>query len=248
MSRLCVLIPAYNAEDTLGEVIEGVKRTHLDIVVVDDGSTDSTAQIGREMGVILLRHRENRGKGRALRTGFAHAADHGYEAVITIDADGQHDAAEIPRFVELYRREKPDLIIGSRASQFNEMPWLRRFWNRLGARAVSRLTGTSVSDSQSGYRLIRTEVLRGVRLTTSTYETEMELLVKACKKGYRVVTMSIVGRAVSDTSTSHFRPVIDTFKICMLYLRSFLWKKINDGKGEVNAEAKCLHADEKLLS
>jgi glycosyltransferase involved in cell wall biosynthesis len=205
-------------------VIEGVKRNHLDIIVVDDGSTDSTARIGREMGVTLLRHRENRGKGRALRTGFAHAMENGYQAVITLDADGQHDAGEIPRFVEFYRRENPDLIIGSRASQFNEMLWLRRFWNRLGARAVSRLTGIPVSDSQSGYRLIRTEVLRGVSLTTSTYETEMELLIKACKKGYRVVTMSITGRAISDTSTSHFRPVIDTFKICMLYLRSLLWR------------------------
>lgn len=224
MSELCVLIPAYNAELTLREVIEGVKRSRCDIVVVDDGSRDSTPRIVREMGVTLLRHPENRGKGRALRTGFTYVIEQGYEAVITIDADGQHDPADIARFVELYRQGRPDMIIGSRAAQFNEMPWLRRFWNQLGAKAVSRLTKTPVTDSQSGYRLVRTDVIGDVRLTTSTYEMEMELLIKACKKGYRVITMDIMGRAINDTSTSHFRPVVDTFKICMLYLRSLLWR------------------------
>ena len=224
MSGLCVLIPAYNADGTLKGVLEGVKRSHLDILVVDDGSTDSTARIAGEMGVTLIRHRENRGKGRALRTGFNYVTEHGYEAVITLDADGQHNAAEIPKFVELYRKENPDIIIGSRAAQFNEMDWPRSFWNRLGAKAVSRLTGAVVSDSQSGYRLIRTEVLRDVKLITAAYETEMELLIKACKKGYRVVTILITGHAISDTTTSHFRPVVDTFKICMLYLRSLLWR------------------------
>lgn len=224
MNGLCVLIPAYNAEATLRGVIEGVKRSRFDIVVVDDGSTDSTPRIVREMGVTLLRHPENRGKGRALRTGFNYVIEHGYEAVITIDADGQHDPADIPRFVELYRQGRPDIIIGSRAAQFNEMPWLRRFWNQLGAKAVSRLTKTPVSDSQSGYRLVRTDVIGDLQLTTSTYEMEMELLIKACKKGYRVVTMDVIGHAINDTSTSHFRPVVDTFKICMLYLRSLLWR------------------------
>jgi len=224
LNGLCVLIPAYNAEGTLKGVIEGVKRSHLDTIVVDDGSTDSTARIGRQMGVTLLRHPKNRGKGRALRTGFNYVIEHRYEAVVTLDADGQHDAAEIPRFVDLYRKESPDIIIGSRAAQFNEMPCLRRFWNRLGAKAISRLTKTVVSDSQSGYRLIRTEVIRDVKLTTSTYETEMELLIKACKKGYGVVNIPIISRGIKDTTTSHFRPVVDTFKICMLYLRSLLWR------------------------
>ena len=224
MSELCVLIPAYNAEATLRGVIEGVKTSRFDIVVVDDGSRDSTPRIVREMGVTLLRHPENRGKGRALRTGFNYVIEHGYEAVITIDADGQHDPADIPRFVELYRQGRPDIIIGSRAAQFNEMPWLRRFWNQLGAKAVSRLTKTPVSDSQSGYRLVRTDVIGDLQLTTSTYEMEMELLIKACKKVYRVVTMDVIGHAINDTSTSHFRPVVDTFKICMLYLRSLLWR------------------------
>ena len=219
-----MLIPAYNAEETLRGVIEGVKRNHLDIIVVDDGSTDSTAQIAVEMGVILLQHRGNRGKGRALRTGFTYLMDHGYEAVITLDADGQHNPSEIQRFVEMYQKGGPGLIIGSRAAQFSEMPWLRRFWNQLGAKAVSQLTKTLVSDSQSGYRLIHTEVLRDLELTTSTYETEMELLIKACKKGYGVVNIPITGQAINDTSTSHFRPVVDTFKICMLYLRSLLWR------------------------
>jgi glycosyltransferase involved in cell wall biosynthesis len=219
-----MLIPAYNAEATLRGVIEGGKRNHLDIIVVDDGSMDSTAQIAVEMGVTLLQHPTNRGKGRALRTGFTYVIEHGYGAVITLDADGQHDPSEIPQFVEQYRKGGPGIIIGSRAAQFGEMPRLRRFWNQLGAKAISRLTKTLVSDSQSGYRLIRTEVLRDLKLTTSTYETEMELLIKACKKGYGVVNIPITGQAINDTSTSHFRPVVDTFKICMLFLRSLLWR------------------------
>jgi hypothetical protein len=102
------------------------------------------------------------------------------------------------------------------------MPFLRRFWNRLGVKAVARLCHADITDSQSGYRLIRAEVLRGIKLSTSRYETELELLIKACKNGYGVLSVPINVHRIDGTITSHFRPVSDTWKVCKLFLRSLL--------------------------
>jgi hypothetical protein len=103
------------------------------------------------------------------------------------------------------------------------MTFLRRFWNRLGAKAVSRLCHSDITDSQSGFRLIRTEVLREINLSTSGFETELELLIKSCKRGFSVLSVPIKLQRVDGTGSSHFRPVTDTWLVCKLFLRSLLW-------------------------
>ncbi len=159
----------------------------------------------------------------ALRTGFQYAIEKGYELVITLDADGQHDPMEIPTLLKVYQCVKPDLLIASRFGEFDKMPLLRRFWNRLGARAVSRLCHSDITDSQSGFRLIRTEVLKAIELTTTGFEMEMELLIKACKKGFSVLSFPIITPKVDGTSSSHFRPVVDTWLVCKVFLRGLFW-------------------------
>jgi len=221
--EIAVLIPAYNAAHSLRGVIEGIKGFGLPIVVVDDGSTDSTAEIAKDTGVPILRHRTNRGKGAALQTGFRFLLQKGYRAIITFDADGQHDPAFIPHFIRAYEEEMGDIIIGSRAEEFDAMSWLRRFWNRLGVKAVSKLIGTPLTDTQSGYRLIKAEVVRGLPLRAAGYEGELELLIKACKRGYRVVDIPIATRYADGRPSSHFRPVRDTWLVCRTFLQEFFW-------------------------
>jgi glycosyltransferase involved in cell wall biosynthesis len=223
-AEIAIIIPAYNASRSLRGVIEGIKGYGLDILVIDDGSTDTTADIARDAGVQALRHRFNRGKGVALRTGFRVLLHQGYEAIITIDADGQHDPSFIPHFIKAYEDGRGDIIIGSRAEGFGAMNWLRRFWNQLGVKAVSKLTGTSLTDTQSGYRLIRAGVLRGLPLCAAGYEGELELLIKACKRGYSVADIPIATRYADGRPSSHFRPVRDTWLVCRTFLQEFFWR------------------------
>ena len=223
MDKICILIPAYNAQETLGSVLRKVGPLKIDTIVVDDGSSDETKRVSSEMGVHLLSHPVNLGKGAALRTGFRYILQKGYKVVITLDADGQHNPSEIPFLLGIFQNVKPDILIASRAAEFGKMTFLRRFWNRLGVKAVARLCHSDITDSQSGFRLMRAKVLQEVNLSTSRFETELELLIKACKKGFSVLSIPINTRKVDGTSSTHFRPVVDTWMVCKLFLRSLFW-------------------------
>jgi glycosyltransferase involved in cell wall biosynthesis len=223
LDKICVLIPAYNAQWTLGSVLKKIRVLEIDTIVVDDGSLDETKKIASANGVPLLEHPFNRGKGAALRTGFQYILQKDYEVVITLDADGQHDPSEIPSLLKIFRSVNPDILIVSRAAEFGKMTFLRRFWNRLGVKAVARLCHSDITDSQSGFRLIRADVLRKIDLSTYRFETELELLIKACKKGFSVLSVPINTQKVNGTGSSHFRPVVDTWSVCKLFLRSLFW-------------------------
>jgi glycosyltransferase involved in cell wall biosynthesis len=223
-AEIAIIIPSYNAATTIRRVIEGVSGYGLAIVVVDDGSTDATAQVAGNAGAQVLRHRLNRGKGMALRTGFWFILHQGYKAAITMDADGQHDPTSIPSFIRAYEQGRGEIVIGSRAREFKAMSHLRRFWNRLGARAVSGLINASLTDTQSGFRLITREVLQGLPLRATGYEGELELLLKACKRGHTVVEIPVTTCYIDGRPSSHFRPVRDTWFICRTFLQEFFWQ------------------------
>ncbi len=223
LDKICILIPAYNAQQTLGSVLKEVGLLGIETIIVDDGSTDETGKVASEYRVLVLEHPSNLGKGAALRTGFQYTLQKEYGIVITLDADGQHNPSEIPFLLKVFQGIKPDILIGSRGHEFGQMSFLRRFWNGLGAKAVSRLCHSDITDSQSGFRLIRTDVLRSIDLTTSGFEAEMELLIKACKKGFSVLSLPIKSQKIDGTGSSHFRPVADTWAVCRLFLRSLLW-------------------------
>jgi len=223
-TEIVALIPAYNAARSLPAVIAGVKEFGLPVVVVDDGSDDATAEIARTAGVVVLRHPVNRGKGTALRTGFWFILQQGYKAVITIDADGQHDPSYIPSFIRAFEQARGEIIIGSRAGEFGGMSWLRRFWNKLGVRTVSKMIGTPLTDTQSGYRLIASTVLQGLPLRAAGYEGELELLLKACKRGHEVTEILIISHYADGRPSSHFQPVRDTWLVCRTFLQEFFWK------------------------
>lgn len=222
---VALIVPAYNAACTLPRLLEeaGVFFEKRHILVVDDGSTDRTAEICRAMQVTMAQHTRNLGKGAALCTGFRWAIDHGYQAVLTMDADGQHDVQEIPRFLSAAEDDRADIVIGSRMDRPDGMPWQRRLSNRMTSRILSWRAGQRISDSQSGFRLIRTRVLRSVRLDTTRFQTESELLIRAGLQRFRIVSIPVA--SIYTASMSMIRPFADTWRFVALVARSLAWRK-----------------------
>lgn len=198
---ILALIPAYNEALRVGGVVQRA-AAYLPVLVVDDGSIDATEAAAKQAGAMVLLQKPNQGKGAALRAGFRRALEDGCEAVVTLDADGQHDPDEIPAFLRLYRTEKADLIIGER--DFSKMPLIRRLANTLGGWLFSWGMGQSVRDNQSGYRLISRRLME-VLLESGErgFEFEVEMLLTAARRGMRVGWVPI--RTIYAGETSHIR-------------------------------------------
>src|SRR5438067_12036667 len=147
--KVLALIPALNAEESIGKVVRDCQAVNEDVVVIDDGSTDRTAEVARAAGAQVVTHAVNRGKGAALKTGFAYALEHGFDAVITLDADGQHLPREIPKFLACREESHADLIIGGRAHLFGQMLPRRRMANRFSAWTIAKASKTGTTDSES---------------------------------------------------------------------------------------------------
>jgi len=219
MSRkFCCIIPAYNEEKRIAEVIAGVSGMIADIIVIDDGSQDRTAELAEKAGAHVIRHAENCGKGMALRTGISHALKKGYDAVMTVDGDGQHAPAEIANFLAAYAADRGDIIIGTRLWDKAAIPLYRYIPNQIGIFCISWAAGCRIDDTQSGFRLYKREVLETVQLETNGFETETEVLIKAGKAGFRIHSMPVSAIYHSDYTT-HFRPVRDFYRISILFLK-----------------------------
>lgn len=202
-SSVLALIPAYNEASRIGAVIDGA-QSHLPVLVVDDGSSDGTAARAEEYKVNVLRQQPNQGKGTALRAGFNWALAEGYEAVLTLDADGQHDPAEIPKFLRAYEQDNPDLIIGAR--DFSQIPLVRRFANTVGRWSFSWALGEPVRDNQSGYRLLSRRMMEAVLDSQEQgFEFEVDMIVACVQRGYQLEWVPI--RTIYAGEKSHINPL-----------------------------------------
>jgi glycosyltransferase involved in cell wall biosynthesis len=221
--KVLCLIPALDAADTVGGVIAGAKRRIPGVLVVDDGSTDGTADRARAAGAVVISHKKNIGKGAALRTGFVYALKNGFDAVLTIDADGQHDPDEIPGLLKAGEGEA-GIVIGGRLGDKASIPPARYYANMVGVRCISWRARNRIEDSQWGFRLYKADVLRDMKYTSVGFETETELLIRAGMRGFRIANVPVRTIYSDDiTRKSRFRAVADTYRICMLFLRSFFW-------------------------
>jgi len=216
---ICVIVPAYNSASTIRQVVLEALQSGLPVLVVNDGSVDGTADEIRGLPVSVFDHERNRGKGAALRSGFAWAMERGFGGVVTLDSDGQHDPFAIQRLVTAASEGNLDVVLASRFSQFAEMAGLRRYWNRFGAWCLRRRTGFDINDSQSGFRYYSARLLFDIQLRSDGYELEMEVLMKAWRRGFRIGSISVPARVADGRQTSHFRAVQDTWNICMTFLR-----------------------------
>jgi glycosyltransferase involved in cell wall biosynthesis len=218
MVTLCALIAAFNEEAHVADVVKGTAPYASPVVVVDDGSTDNTAGRARDAGAIVIRHEENCGKGHAIRTGLEYVLKQACSHVLLLDADLQHDPAEIPRLVACAEQSRGDFVIGEREFRREAMPTARFHANVIGSAILSRFIGADVADSQSGFRLIRTDLLRRVQLTGTGYEIETEMLIKLVRGGAAVERVTIQ-RLQYEGAHSKIRPFWDTFRTCMLAVR-----------------------------
>lgn len=210
--RVCAILPAFNEERRVGEVVREVRALGVDVAVVDDGSTDGTAAAAREAGAVVLEHIRNRGKGMALFTGFEWAREEGYELALTMDADGQHAASDIPAFLAAWRRTRAGVIVGDRTGEAAKMPWSRRMTNRRMSKTLSKLMRQWVPDTQCGFRLYHRSAFppeapaRGDR----RFAAESAELLRLAMAGVRIGSVPV--QTIYAGERSKIRPVRDALR------------------------------------
>jgi glycosyltransferase involved in cell wall biosynthesis len=232
--KCCVLLPTYNNATTLAGVIEDVFRYTDDILVVNDGSTDSTNEVLSNFpSVKVLAYSPNRGKGNALRKGFEFARSNGYEYVITMDTDGQHFADDLPIMIDALEKNNNAIVIGARNMNQSSVPGKSSFGNKFSNFWFTLETGISLPDTQSGYRLYPVKKLEGIRFFTRKYEFEIEVIVRGAWSGLDVIAVPVkVYYPPADERISHFRPFKDFSRISVLntvlVFWTFAWIKPRD--------------------
>ena len=204
------ILPALNAARFLTEVIAEIRTVQPDcrVLVVDDGSTDGTAETAREAGAEVLVHEVNQGKGEALKTGYRWAEEQKLDWVYTMDSDGQHLPGEMQGFQDAAAKGGFDVVVGTRMARTENMPWIRKKTNQFTSWVISRLARQDIPDSQNGYRLYRTACFAGLKLKTKRYDSESEILVRMARRGYRIGSVPIT--TVYGDETSSINPFVDT--------------------------------------
>ncbi|MCA1808168.1 MAG: glycosyltransferase family 2 protein [Kiritimatiellia bacterium] len=215
--KFCVIVPAYLEAGRIGKVVTDIKRHARDVVVIDDGSTDGTAEEAAAAGAHVIRHPENRGKGAALDTGFVYAREHNFDYLITMDADGQHDPDDIPTFVEAYQRTGITVLVGNRMDKTDNMPLVRRWTNRIMSWYLSRAMRQYVPDSQCGFRLYRCDQTPYIATESTRYAAESEILLHVAARGIRIDSVPIA--VIYHDEKSKISPVRDTLRFVMMIHR-----------------------------
>lgn len=222
-TRLACVIPCYNAGVRLRPVAQSALRQVDRVIVVDDGCTDGCIERLEGMPIQIERHARNLGKGHAILTGIRAAlSDHAMEAVVLLDADGQHDPAAIPAFAHRFRESGAGMVIGARVFDGVEVPWRSRFGNTVTAAVTRLLLGERLPDTQCGFRLLSRgfaeRVLSQVR--GGRYETEMEMVVMAVRDKAGLASVPIKTVYEPGNASSHFRKVSDSARIYARLLRA----------------------------
>jgi glycosyltransferase involved in cell wall biosynthesis len=219
--RVAVAIPAYDAAFAVGDVVHRALATGYPVLVVDDGSADSTAAVARSAGARVAVHPRNLGKGRALRTAFEDLFGAGYDAVVTLDADGQHLPEEIPGLVTA-ARSGVGLVLGTRRHLFGGMSRVRRTSNTLSSWAISKIAGVEIADAQTGFRLYTRRLIETTGFPEPRFEAESAVLVRAAHAGFAIATVPVGLEVVDGRATSHYRPLIDSLRIAAAVTRARL--------------------------
>jgi glycosyltransferase involved in cell wall biosynthesis len=225
-SRFAALIPCYNVGKACVPVISRTAAMVEVCAVVDDGSSDDTLQNMQSVevsNVVFLRHARNMGKGAALQTGFRALLEKGIDGVLTLDGDGQHDPEQVPAFIEEFRSSGADLIIGNRMMNQAGMPAHRRWLNGISNRLLSRICRRTIQDSQCGFRLYSTRLLKSImaELKSARYELETEILIKASRSGMNVRFVPIRTIYSRETNRLSNHSFLDVLRIAKLLFSHF---------------------------
>lgn len=215
--KICILIPCHNEAQAIGGLIDGIKGLGLDVVVVDDGSTDGTGAIAKNKGAHVLTIPKCGGKGNAMQKGFDHIVAQGYDALIVMDGDGQHAVSDIPVFIERFKTGQASLINGNRMTNNKNMPFVRKVTNWFMSWMVSLVCRQKIADTQCGFRLISCGVLRNIQLTSTNFEIESEILIKASRKGFKIESVPV--QTIYEDEQSKIHPVKDTIRFFRYLIR-----------------------------
>jgi len=221
--RTCILIPTYQGERSLPELFDKMPESISaeDILVIDDGSKDRTSEVCSDCGIKVIRHENNRGKGAALKTGFAYTLENNYDAVVTIDADLQHPPELIPGFISELE-SGADVVVGNRVRDIT-MPIERRLSNFLSSFWISVLAGRKFPDSQCGFRAVKRWIIEQAHLHFNRYQTESELLVESARIGAKISFISIP--TIYNGDRSYFNPITDTARFIAFVLMYYPTRK-----------------------
>jgi len=220
--KICIVIPTYNEAKAIGSLIREIRQQELEVVVIDDGSQDNTSRIANDNGAIVLRNENNEGKGASLIKGFHYALNSGFDAVITMDGDGQHLPSEIPYFIRLAQYSNSGILIGNRMFKRKNMPSVRVITNKLMSWFISFVAKQRIPDTQCGFRLIKKGALEKINLNTSKYETESEIIIKASRLGFKIESVPI--KTIYNGEKSQINPVIDTLRFIRFIVREIFEK------------------------
>ena len=215
--RVAVVLPAYREAGKVGHVVRGCLKHVPKVVVVDDCSPDDTSARAAEAGAEVIRHDSNRGKGAALKTGFAHLLVLGFTHAVALDADGQHDPDCIPAFVAAITAPGVLMVLGNRFKDARGMPWLRRATNRLMSWLIGLICRTPVPDSQCGYRLVQLDNPALFSAGSDHFEYESEVLIVTARAGGRIVSVPIP--TTYGDEQSKIRPWADAGRFFRMLLR-----------------------------
>ncbi len=217
-SQTAAVIPAYQDEKHIGDIVRRVRQRLDRVLVVDDGSNDQTAQRAREAGAELIVHDQNRGKGDAIKTGIGHWLDREVTWVSLLDSDGQHVPEEIDRFIAAAASAtQPSFFIGNRMNNVAGMPFIRRVVNRYMSRRISRLCGQIIPDTQCGFRMLERQLIPELLGGGDRFDYETEVLIIASRKGYRIESIPIT--TVYSDQVSKIRPLRDALRFFKLMWR-----------------------------
>lgn len=228
MQRLAAVIPAFNEARTVRDVAARTLRQVPLVVVVDDGSTDGTGPALAGLPVTLIRNPRNRGKAHSLARGAEQAFTQGADAIVTLDADGQHRPEDIPRLVEAHERDRSALVIGSRLHDRDRIPRDRYLANRFANFWIAWAAGQPIADSQSGFRIYPAGLLRTLASKAERdpgFVFESEVLIEAGRRGVRIMHVPVSAWYPQRARRSYFRPVLDIARIA----RMVAWKLLSRG-------------------
>jgi glycosyltransferase involved in cell wall biosynthesis len=217
--NIAIVIPAHNEAQTIGPLVEAVRALGYDCIVIDDGSVDKTYALAEQAHGVVLKTTTKSGKGNALKVGFDYVVKNGYEALIAMDGDGQHSPSDITAFVACYENTNADIINGNRMHNPQGMPMVRLATNRLMSWLISLFCRQDILDTQCGFRLIKTNVLQAIKLESSDFEIETEVLIRASKKGFKITSVEI--QSIYRDEVSKIQPVRDTVRFI-----AYLWREL----------------------
>ena len=218
--KVCVIIPVHNEANTIGPLVTSLKRKNLDVVVIDDGSTDSSGLIAERQGARIFSNEGKQGKGYSLKEGFQHALSENYEGTIAMDGDGQHNPDDIEQFLNLAQKFPVSVINGNRMHDHARMPWVRYLTNRFMSLLISLTCRQYIPDTQCGFRYISCKILKEIHLASNDFEIETEILMKAAKKGFRIYSVPV--KTIYRNEKSKISPLKDTLRFFGYFFKEVL--------------------------